>query len=84
MAGGATTHEGRLEVCSNGQWGTVCDDIFTDIEASVVCKQLFGPHYGIFSYHNVCFDGNMVCFIFNVQRVSISAVEIILEKGVED
>ncbi|GIL73199.1 hypothetical protein Vretimale_4641 [Volvox reticuliferus] len=31
---------GRLEVLHNGGWGTVCSDNFTDVEASVACRQL--------------------------------------------
>ena len=40
LIGGRNSYEGRLEVYMNGQWGTVCDDFFNDIDASVVCREL--------------------------------------------
>ena len=40
LAGGNIANEGRVEICLNNQWGTVCDDLWGHIEASVVCRQL--------------------------------------------
>lgn len=33
-------YEGRLEICINNHWGTVCDDRYNVQEATVVCRQL--------------------------------------------
>ena len=40
MVGGTASSEGRVEICNDGGWGTVCDDFWGAADASVVCRQL--------------------------------------------
>ena len=56
LVNGSNQPEGRLEICVNNAWGTVCSQGFTADDAEVVCRQL-----------NISFDGkSAVLRAFNV------------------
>ena len=46
LVDGLSSTEGRVEICINGVWGTVCNDSWDFRDARVVCKELGLPHTG--------------------------------------
>ena len=40
LVNGTSLYEGRVEICINDLWGTVCDDSWGSVDATIVCKQL--------------------------------------------
>ena len=43
---GGTTNSGRVEICNNNVWGTVCSDSWGTVDAQVACRQLGLPATG--------------------------------------
>ena len=58
--GGSSEYEGRVEVCINDQWGTVCDNSWSVNDATTVCKQL-GYAYTSSKIYSMHFFSNLYC-----------------------
>ena len=40
LVNGTSDLEGRVEICLNNEWGTVCDEMWDTTDAAVVCRHL--------------------------------------------
>ena len=54
LVGGTEVYEGRLEVCVNQVWGTVCSLSWGSTDTKVACRQLGHQEIGMLSLSRVC------------------------------
>lgn len=67
LVGGSSDNEGRIEVNFNGEWGTVCDDLWSIDDANVACRQLgFGTAVSI-HYQAAFGQGSGTIWLDNLQ-----------------
>ena len=55
LVGGTTELEGRVEICINEIWGTVCDGFWSVFDANVACRQLGYQPTGATPLYNAAF-----------------------------
>ena len=52
LRGGSSPLEGRVEICFNDEWGTVCDDGWGTQDANVACGQLGFSQFGKYNCYS--------------------------------
>ena len=70
----AGTLEGRVEVCINKAWGTVCDNLFGQEDAETVCGSIGG-----FYRNGKCVHRPTFCFFIlfaNLSQVQCKSLQI--------
>ena len=40
LVGGNVPYEGRVEICLDNEWGSICDISWDEADASVICARL--------------------------------------------
>ncbi|MCG8625906.1 MAG: scavenger receptor cysteine-rich domain-containing protein, partial [Proteobacteria bacterium] len=63
LVNGSNKLEGRLEICINKVWGTICSQGFTADDADIVCSQIGLPFNG--KNHKECSAGVQVFSRYN-------------------
>lgn len=54
LQGGIVSGHGRVEICFGTVWGSICDTLWDDNEAAVVCRQLGFSDQGILHCLSMC------------------------------
>ena len=67
LTGGTNPREGTVEICINRFWGTICDTMWDNRDAQVVCRQLGFPSTGEI-YLKFIRSAIILYFLYNAYR----------------
>ena len=57
MVGFARGNDGRVDICIDGRWGSICDEGWSTVDAQVACTQLgFSSEGSCYHLHSKSFN----------------------------
>ena len=69
---GSTDREGRVEVCYNNSYSTVCDDFWDELDARVICRQLGYDYAGKNCKKRLATEPNdIVCMYVSTENIPV-------------
>ena len=67
LVDGTNQFEGRVELCYNETWGTICDSLWSEQDANVACRQLGYQPNGAVALSNAFFgQGTGIIWLDNL------------------
>ena len=74
LVNGSNPHQGRVEVCYDGVWGTVCSDFWNSADAAVVCRQLGFSSQGAIEHRNAAFgEGTGIILLDDIRCTGLES-----------